>query len=40
MSCLKGKSENKSKPGRFECRKCGAVSKNKKRVCKPRKIKE
>ncbi|MEA2067791.1 MAG: hypothetical protein U9P12_01205 [Verrucomicrobiota bacterium] len=39
MSCLKGKSEDKPKPGRFECKKCDAVSKKKSRLCKPKKIK-
>ncbi len=37
--CLKGKSEDKEKPGRFECKKCGAVSEKKSHVCKPEKIK-
>jgi len=37
MSCLKGKSEAKEKPGRFKCKKCGAVSKKKSRLCKPEK---
>ena len=40
MACLKGKSENEPKPGRFRCSKCGAVSKKKKHICKPKKIKE
>lgn len=40
MSCLKGKKEDKSKPGRFTCKKCGGVSKKKEHVCKPKKIKE
>jgi hypothetical protein len=39
MSCLKGKSENKEKPERFKCGKCGAVSKKKTHLCKPKKIK-
>ena len=38
--CLKGKSKFKSKSGNYECKKCGAVSKKKKDVCKPKKIKE
>jgi hypothetical protein len=38
--CLKGKSEAKEKPGRFECKKCGAVSEKKSHVCKPKKIKD
>ena len=40
MGCLKGKSESKAKPGRFRCNKCGAVSKKKKHVCSPKKIKD
>ena len=39
MSCLKGKSENKPKPGRYVCSKCKAVTKKKGHVCKPKKIK-
>ncbi len=39
MSCLKGKSEAKRKPGRYACAKCGAVTKKKKHLCKPKKIK-
>lgn len=39
MSCLKGKSEQKEKPGRFKCEKCKAISKKKSRLCKPKKIK-
>lgn len=38
MGCLKGKSEDKAKPGRYTCVKCGAVSKKKDHVCKPKKI--
>ena len=40
MSCLKGKSENKPKEGRYTCKKCGAVSKKKGHICKPKKIKD
>jgi hypothetical protein len=40
MGCLKGKNKNKPKPGRFRCKKCGAVAKKKKHLCKPRKIKD
>lgn len=36
--CLKGKSEHKHKPGRYQCRNCDAVSKKKGHLCKPRKI--
>jgi len=39
MGCLKGKSENKEKPGRFKCAKCGGVSKKEDHLCKPKKIK-
>lgn len=38
--CLNGKSEAKAKPGRFMCKKCGAVAKSKAPICKPRKIKK
>ena len=38
--CLKGKSEAKEKPGRYECKKCGAVSEKKGHICAPKKIKE
>jgi len=40
MTCLKGKSENKPKPDRYQCGRCGAVSKKKKAVCRPKKIKD
>lgn len=36
--CIKDKPRKAPKPGKFECKKCGAVSKNKDKVCKPRKI--
>ena len=39
MSCRKGESENKPKPGRYRCERCGAVSKKKGHLCKPKKIK-
>jgi len=39
MSCKKGDSKHEHKPGRFECKKCGAVVKKKDKVCKPKKIK-
>ena len=34
MRCQKGKSEDKPKKGRYRCDKCGAVSKDKKHLCK------
>ncbi len=40
MSCLKGKKEAKEKPGNYRCKKCGALSKKKKELCKSEKIKE
>ncbi|MBT3381046.1 MAG: hypothetical protein HN742_27230 [Lentisphaerae bacterium] len=40
MGCRKGKDENKPKVGRFRCKKCGAASKNKGHLCKPKKIKK
>jgi len=39
MSCKKGESSTKSKPGRFRCKDCGAVVKKKRQVCDPKKIK-
>jgi hypothetical protein len=39
MSCQKGKSKQKAKHGRHKCGKCGAVSKKKGDLCKPKKIK-
>lgn len=38
--CLKGKKEAPEKPGNFKCTKCGAVSKKKCDLCKPKKIKD
>jgi len=38
MKCRKGESEHKAKPGRYRCKQCGAVSKEKGRVCKPQKL--
>ena len=38
--CLNGKSKSKPKAGRFRCKKCGAVTRKKKNICKPRKIKD
>lgn len=38
--CLKGKEENKPRPGSYRCEKCGGVSAKKDHVCKPKKIKE
>ena len=40
MSCLKGKKTAKDKPGNFRCTKCGAIAAKKKKLCKPKKIKE
>lgn len=40
MGCLKGKNKNKPKTGRYKCKKCEGVSKKKKDVCKPEKIKK
>ncbi len=34
--CRKGKA---AKAARFECKKCGATAKKKKKLCKPRKLK-
>jgi hypothetical protein len=38
--CLKGDSRNKPKPGRYRCKRCGAVSKKEEDLCKPKKIKK
>ena len=40
MGCRKGQSEHKPKPGRYTCARCGAVSKKKGHLCKPKKIKK
>ena len=40
MSCRKGKSKVKPKPGRFECSECGAVVKKKSDVCDAKKVKK
>jgi len=40
MSCRKGKSKVKAKPGRFRCEDCGAVVKKKSAVCDPKKVKK
>ncbi len=40
MGCLKGKNKSKPKPGRYRCKKCDAVAKKKKHLCKPKKIKD
>jgi hypothetical protein len=41
MSCLKGESKAKPKPGRYRCKDCGAVvkKKDKDKACDPKKIK-
>jgi hypothetical protein len=38
--CLKGKTKKKPRAGRYHCTKCDAVSKSKKKLCKPKKIKD
>ncbi len=38
MSCKKGQSTAKSKPGRYLCKDCRAVVKKKSEVCEPKKI--
>ena len=40
MACQKGKSKAKPKSGRYRCEDCGAVVKQKKDVCEPKKIKK
>jgi len=39
IMCLKGRKQAKDKPGNFHCKNCGAISKKKSRLCKPKKIK-
>lgn len=36
MGCLKGDSDCKKKQAKFKCRKCGALTKKKSHVCKPK----
>ena len=38
--CLKGESEGKKKEVKFTCEKCGAETKKKSNICKPKKIKD
>ena len=38
MSCKKGKSTAKEKPGRYRCKDCNAVVKKKSEACDPKKI--
>ena len=42
MSCKKGESTKKPKPGRYRCQECGTVVKKKKKkeLCEPKKIKK
>ncbi|HEX5471353.1 MAG TPA: hypothetical protein VFW73_05680 [Lacipirellulaceae bacterium] len=40
MSCQKDKPHRKAKPGDFRCKDCGAVSKRKKKLCNPKKVKD
>ena len=37
--CLKGKKKAKVKAGNYQCKNCGATSKKKGPLCKPKKIK-
>ena len=39
VACLKGRKEAKKQKGNFRCKNCGAVTRKKKRLCKPKKIK-
>ena len=39
MGCLKGRKQAEDKAGNYRCKGCGAVSRKKRRLCKPRKIK-
>ncbi len=38
MSCLKGKSEVKKDEAKYRCKKCGAYSDNKSKICKVKKL--
>jgi hypothetical protein len=38
VGCQKNKPHKPPKPGKFQCRKCGAVKKKKNKLCKPEKI--
>jgi hypothetical protein len=40
MGCQKGKSTAKPKKGCYRCKKCGAVAKKQKHLCKPGEIKK
>jgi hypothetical protein len=40
MSCQKGKPIRTAKPGDYRCKECGVVSKKKKKLCWPKKVKE
>ena len=40
MSCNKGTTNVKLKPGRFKCTDCGAVAKKRKGVCEPKKVRK
>jgi hypothetical protein len=40
MSCNKGTTNVKLKPGRFQCTDCGAVDKKRKGVCEPKKVRK
>jgi len=40
VSCQKGKPGDKPKPGRYRCKDCGVVARKKKKLCKPKEIKE
>ncbi len=39
-NCLKGKSETDKHPGVYKCKKCSALSEDKKHVCDPKKVKD
>jgi hypothetical protein len=41
MGCKKNdKDKKKKEPGMYECKKCGAVAKNKDKICSAKKIKK
>lgn len=40
MGCKRNKPKEKPASGKYECKRCGAVAKKEKDVCKPKKIKK
>jgi len=40
MSCQQGKPIRRAKPGDWRCKECGFVSKKKKKLCEPKRVKK